>query len=114
MKYICILLFLFSSLLAKAQQLAGFKPNESTRLVLSVSKPSKSKTSVVVKKNRRQVVVHTVDYVLYKNVDRRFSWLEGVGKPITQEEANHLPCYYKFFKKRTPKKAKNSKIEHWV
>ncbi len=50
MKYICILLFLFSSLLAKAQQLAGFKPNESTRLVLSVSKPSKSKTSVVVKK----------------------------------------------------------------
>ena len=99
MKYICILLFLFSSLLAKAQQLAGFKPNESTRLVLSVSKPSKSKTSVVVKKNRRQVVVHTVDYVLYKNVDRRFSWLEGVGKPITQEEANHLPCYYKFSKK---------------
>lgn len=75
------------------------KPNESTRLVLSVSKPSKSKTSVVVKKNRRQVVVHTVDYVLYKNVDRRFSWLEGVGKPITQEEANHLPCYYKFSKK---------------
>lgn len=50
MKYICILLFLFSSLLAKAQQLAGFKPNESTRLVLSVSKPSKSKTSIVVKK----------------------------------------------------------------
>lgn len=35
------------------------------------------------------------DYILYRNVGRRYTWLEGVGKPITQEVANHLPYYFR-------------------
>ena len=35
------------------------------------------------------------DYVLYRNIIRRNLWLEGQGKPITQETANHLPCYFR-------------------
>lgn len=32
---------------------------------------------------------------LYRNVVRRYSWLEGQGEPISQEIANHLPYYYR-------------------
>ena len=35
------------------------------------------------------------DFVLYRDVVRRYSWLEGLGEPITQEEANHLPYYFR-------------------
>ena len=35
------------------------------------------------------------DYVLYRDVVRRYTWLEGLGKPITQEIANHLPYYFR-------------------
>ena len=37
----------------------------------------------------------TGDYVLFRDVVRRFTWLEGLGEPISQEEANHLPYYYR-------------------
>lgn len=94
MKRGVFLIFLCFSLLAKAQ-LSGFRPNESTRLVVDV--PKQSKTKVV--KNKPQTIVPVVDYVLYGNVGRRFSWIEGVGKPITQEEANRLPCYFRLSKK---------------
>lgn len=35
------------------------------------------------------------DYVLYRDVVRRYTWLEGLGEPITQEIANHLPYYFR-------------------
>ncbi|MBR5082188.1 MAG: hypothetical protein IKX35_07100 [Bacteroidales bacterium] len=35
------------------------------------------------------------DYVLFRDVVRRYTWLEGLGEPISQEEANHLPYYYR-------------------
>lgn len=40
-------------------------------------------------------VVRSNDYVLYRNVVRRYTWLEGLGEPITQEIANHLPYYFR-------------------
>ncbi len=36
------------------------------------------------------------DAVLYAGVTRRYTWLEGVGKPLTQKEADKLPYYYRF------------------
>lgn len=35
------------------------------------------------------------DQVLYRDVVRKYTWLEGSGSPITQEEANHLPYYFR-------------------
>lgn len=57
--------------------------NESTRLVLGTqeNKPSSSSKEK--------------DYVLYRDIIRKNTWYEGVGTPITQEVANHLPFYYK-------------------
>lgn len=40
-------------------------------------------------------VEHSNDYVLYRDVVRRYTWLEGLGEPITQEIANHLPYYFR-------------------
>lgn len=37
----------------------------------------------------------TPEYALYRNVIRRNLWLEGQGEPITQKEANRLPCYFR-------------------
>lgn len=35
------------------------------------------------------------EFTLYRNITRRNSWYVGVGDPITQEEANHLPYYFR-------------------
>ena len=40
-------------------------------------------------------VKRTNDYVLYRDVVRKYTWLEGVGEPITQDVANHLPYYFR-------------------
>lgn len=37
----------------------------------------------------------TGNYLLYRDVVRRYTWLEGLGEPISQEVANHLPYYYR-------------------
>lgn len=34
-------------------------------------------------------------YTLYRNVMRQYTWLVGQGAPISQEEANHLPVYFR-------------------
>lgn len=41
----------------------------------------------------------TNDFVLYRDVVRRNTWLEGHGEPIAQKIANHLPYYYRLSKK---------------
>ena len=35
------------------------------------------------------------DFVLFRDVVRKYTWMEGLGTPITQEEADHLPYYYR-------------------
>lgn len=40
-------------------------------------------------------IVPPNDYVLYRDVVRRYTWLEGVGEPITQDTADQLPCYFR-------------------
>ena len=57
--------------------------NQSTRLVLTI--PSSKRLS----DNKVE------EYVLYRDIIRKYSWYEGVGTPISQETANHLPFYYK-------------------
>lgn len=50
--------------------------------------------------------VNTVqEFVLYRDIIRKYTWYEGVGNPITQEEANHLPFYYRLTMK--------NKKGHW-
>lgn len=36
------------------------------------------------------------NYVLYRDILRRHTWIEGWGEPISQDVANHLPFYYRF------------------
>ena len=45
--------------------------------------------------NKISDVKRSNDYVLYRDVVRRYTWLEGLGEPITQEIANHLPYYFR-------------------
>lgn len=35
------------------------------------------------------------DYVLYRELGRKNSWLVGLGDPISQDVANHLPVYFR-------------------
>ena len=51
------------------------------------------------------IVATRPDSVLYRHIVRRFTWLEGLGAPITQEEADTLPLYFKLSIK--------SKGGHW-
>ncbi len=63
--------------------------------------PAPKKTRALVGTAQRGTVLvknttyETSDAVLYADVVRRYTWLEGVGKPITQEVANKLPYYYR-------------------
>lgn len=59
--------------------------NEATRLV--IKRPVASSA----KKGEKS----GPDYVLYRNLVRRNSWLEGQGSPITQREADSLPYYFR-------------------
>ncbi len=88
-----ILPFLLSASLPISAQLVKFKPNESTRLILPLHVQPRHKTPTKGRKNNTSVRIP--NYVLYRDVVRKFSWIEGVGKPISQEEANHLPYYYR-------------------
>ena len=97
MKEIIVLFSLLCMSLPAHAQLKRFTPNESTRLVIAspvrVKESSKAKTT---KKRATSVAKPAAsDHLLYRNIVRRYSWIEGVGKPLTQEEANHLPFYYK-------------------
>lgn len=58
----------------------------------------KMKSQKVVDLNTALTMTQSVvayDYVLYRDVVRKYTWLEGLGKSITQEEADHLPYYYR-------------------
>lgn len=60
---------------------------------------SKAQRSTIIGKtntfNKIGEVKRSNDYVLYRDVVRRYTWLEGLGEPITQEVANHLPYYFR-------------------
>lgn len=60
---------------------------------------SKAQRSTIVGKtntfNKIGEVKLSNDYVLYRDVVRRYTWLEGLGEPITQEVANRLPYYFR-------------------
>lgn len=83
---------------AEAQQLVRFRPNEATRLELDrpVGRAVKAEPGKADPEP---------DYVLYRDIIRRYSWIEGKGDPISQEVADHLPCYFRL-------SLKNSK-GHW-
>lgn len=36
------------------------------------------------------------EFELYCDIIRKYTWYEGLGEPISQETANHLPYYFKF------------------
>lgn len=52
-------------------------------------------------------LVTTSDALLYRDVIRRYTWLEGLGEPISQEIASKLPYYYRL-------SGKNSKGHYQV
>lgn len=99
MKYICILLFLFSSLLAKAQQLAVFKPKRQVEktnqsvIVLGGESKKQSKTYIENKNKQRRISSIedinkslTQQILLYDRSDvNRLSLIEGDGNPLTQQ-----------------------------
>lgn len=37
----------------------------------------------------------STEYALYRGIIRKYTWYEGAGKPITAEEAGHLPYYFR-------------------
>lgn len=76
---------------ANAQIRSSFSgTNQSTKLVLE--KPViKQKTKL----NTTKSLENTEEYVLYRNVIRKYSWLVGQGEPISQDVANHLPYYFR-------------------
>ena len=83
-KALLFLLLAAGITVAEAQQLSRFRPNEETRLVLEKPAPR------VVKAKAGEAAPEP-DYVLYRDITRRYSWIVGKGDPITQEGADHLP-----------------------
>lgn len=59
--------------------------NKSTKLVLA---PQQHKKGGNVKEKE--------EFALYRDIVRKYTWMEGRGEQINQETANHLPFYYKF------------------
>lgn len=53
------------------------------------------RTGSINKETKLVTPVSKEEFVLYRNIIRKYTWYEGVGKPITQETANHLPFYFK-------------------
>lgn len=62
--------------------------NQSTKLVLD-NNTQKNKGG------GKMGVDGSDEYVLYRGLVRRYTWLVGQGEPITQEVANHLPFYFR-------------------
>lgn len=48
----------------------------------------------------------SADYLLFRNVTKKDGWLVGIGDPISEEIAGHLPTYYKLSRK--------NKLGHWT
>lgn len=76
--------------------------NQSTRLNVKkvVEKtPPKRLPKKEPSRNRREnsasPSIEQVNYVLYRGLVRKHTWYEGLGIPITEEVARHLPVYYK-------------------
>lgn len=63
-------------------------PNKETRLKIERPKATTSKASAGSAKKEPE-------YMLYRNVVRKNSWLTGQGEPITQAEADKLPYYFR-------------------
>ena len=91
-----LLLFSFNTLQAQVRKISTTSTkevkkqgvNKSTRLVLST--PTNNPSS-----KRRTSNEEVVDYALYRNLIRKYTWYEGLGAPISKETAKHLPFYYK-------------------
>lgn len=85
---------------ASSQGLRSLVPrNEATRLVIPLqSRPTQKVRQVQKVKGHNMPAQSKIEpaYALYRNVIRRYSWIEGLGEPISQEVANHLPCYFRF------------------
>ena len=70
------------------EQIIGFY-----QLVSQFSEPIRKVETRTLKKSNSGF--GTSDFVLFRDVVRKYTWMEGLGVPITQEEANHLPYYYR-------------------
>lgn len=76
--------------------------NKNTRLVLTPSTgntASKSTTRQKTSQGRGGTAASSErqepEYVLYRGLVRKYTWYEGLGKPITKDVARHLPVYYR-------------------
>lgn len=45
------------------------------------------------------LISNNKEYAYYANIVKKFGWYEGVGKKLSLDEAQHLPCYYKLSRK---------------
>lgn len=77
-----------------------------TRLVIKEKpKASTSKQTAKNKKAENKKEEEKADTAYYTEITRRYSWIEGLGEPISKELASTFPYYYRFT-------MKNSK-GHW-
>lgn len=99
MKKSIVLLFLYISAFASYGQTQGIR---NIGVVLTPDK-SKKDNSILGGNKERYIYQEPnvtslnfdLDYVLYRDVVRCYTWLVGVGDPISQNEANCLPYYYR-------------------
>lgn len=63
--------------------------NQSTRLQIPAPRPASGRK--VASKPKKGA-----DFELYRAVVRKHTWYVGVGAPLSEEAASHLPYYYKF------------------
>lgn len=99
MKITIVLLFLFINAFDCYGQMQGI------RNIGVVTTPDKSKKDNRILGGNKVKYVYQernvaslnfdLDYVLYRDVVRCYTWLVGVGDPISQSEANNLPYYYR-------------------
>ncbi len=70
-------------------QIRSHITNTDTRLVLDAPRYNTSRYS------KRNDTVRTENFALYSNIIRKHSWYVGVGKQLSQDEANKLPVYFR-------------------
>lgn len=103
--FFCLLMCL-ASLTAYGQ--SSIRGNIASSLKETMQQKHNQSTKLVIKKVVKKSVTGKVvkeDTIYYRDVVRKYGWMEGLGEPITLTTAHHLPYYYRMSMK--------NKTGHW-
>lgn len=96
MRFLFCLLANLITLIAFCQ--SSIRGNIASSLRETMQQTHNKSTKLVIKKTEKKSAKDKVireDTLYYRDVVRKYGWMEGLGEPITLTTAHHLPYYYR-------------------